>query len=89
MSYYEGLVVGGPLAGQRLKSDKNLYYHKLEGEPVTKADGSLAAYQPHLSFRYIFVSRYWFPYQGTSIVSLSEILDVLDEAYVAAMKEKS
>lgn len=80
---YRGLVIGGELAGQYMEHDANMLRIPKHGEIITRSDGTRAAYQPHLYDSYIFVTRYWWPYDvRKGIPSLTEILDTLDRSYV-------
>jgi hypothetical protein len=82
----KGLVVGGPLDGQIKEHTSNLMLVPCEGETVYRADGTEAAYQPNKTFRYVFVGRYWTPYNGGSVPAITVPLEVL-EAYYMKGKE--
>jgi hypothetical protein len=84
MPSYSGLVVGGPLDGQYVEHTSNMYRLPQEGETIYRADGTEAHYQPNKWFTYLFISRYWVPYDvKKGARSLNSILDEMDALYAA------
>lgn len=82
---YRGLCIGGPLDGEYAECERNMLRIPQDGEIVTLADGSRAPYQPNLSFNYVYVARYWWPYDARSgIPGLTTILDRIDRSYAEA-----
>lgn len=82
MNYY-GLAIGGPLDGQYVTSQSNvLRIPNPHGEVLLLPDGSRAGHQPHLFHTYIFVTRYWWPYEnGKPIPGLTTVLEHLERSY--------
>jgi hypothetical protein len=84
MARYKGLAIGGPKAGQRLDSDQNMLYIDLpHGKTLYRLDGvTERSYQPHKVFRYVFVSRYWLPFdERRGVPSITVALEALEKHY--------
>jgi hypothetical protein len=84
-----GLCVGGILDGQYITHDSNmLRIPNKNWTPRLREDGSEAGYQPDKYHTYVFVTRYWWPYEhGKAIPGLTTILEKLEESYHACHKE--
>lgn len=85
----KGLCIGGPLDGEYAEHASNMLKVPQTGETVYRADGTQAAYQPNLWYRYVFVTRYWMPYDERSGVrAITHALDILDRSYAKTAAAK-
>lgn len=93
MQECKGLVVGGPLDGTMLTYSANLYRHHIlkDVEPILQNYDFASTPEPiaDTTFPYIFVTRYWTPYNPRKgVPSLADILDDLDRGYTAAKQKE-
>ena len=82
---YSGLIIGGPFDGKMLEHRDNMYRHpKQPGsyKVQLKADGTPSVYQPDSYVEYIYVGRYWLPYNiRDGVPSILVALEILEQEY--------
>lgn len=90
---YKGLVIGGELDGQILEHHDNMY--RIEREPGTwkvlyRPNGTPSLMQPHKYIQYLFVSRYWLPYDTREGARpITDALETLERVYIEAKQRKA
>jgi hypothetical protein len=79
-----GLCVGGPLDGEYAEHTSNMMRIPQLGEVMYRADRvTPAEYQPNLFYSYVFVSRYWIPYDiRQGVRPITDVLEILERCYV-------
>lgn len=82
-----GLCVGGPLDGEYAEHASNMLRIPQVGEVLYRADGTPAAYQPNLFYSYVFVSRYWIPYDiRQGVRPITDVLEILERCYILSRR---